>query len=99
MECVKVSELTNNQSEFAENKKVPPQMTEGFGISPCCRDTVKQHVTFNLMMVCPSCKSLIKCFDDQKAFKNYITFCQSRRREVLVDEYQKYFVVSFKSYD
>ena len=52
------------------------------GLRPCCRETVRSHVTHNPMMVCPDCKIMIKCFSDEKSFNNYLTFCRTRGRRV-----------------
>lgn len=66
---------------------------------PCCCDTIKKHVLYNPMMVCSSCKQIIKCFADHKAFKNYITFCNTRRRKVSMGKVDEYYTVVFQSYD
>jgi len=50
------------------------------------------------MMVCSECKQIIKCFDEEAAFKNYITFCRSRRRPVLKGLVEGRHTVVFKSY-
>jgi len=68
-------------------------------IPNCCIATIKEHVRFNPMMVCSHCKNIIKCFDDERAFQNYLTFCRSRRRSVLTGQISKYFTVAFRSYD
>ena len=51
-------------------------------ISSCCRQTIRSHVAHNPMMVCPDCKTMIKCFLDEKSFLNYQTFCRSRSRKL-----------------
>ena len=65
----------------------------------CCKDTIRKHVDFNPMMACPECRSLIKAFKDKKSFENYIKFCHSRKREILQDEVDGNFVVSYKTFE
>ncbi len=68
-------------------------------IPGCCVATIRQHVRFNPMMVCSECKNIIKCFSDERAFQNYLTFCRSRRRTVLTGRVEDLHTVAFRSYD
>lgn len=68
-------------------------------IQPCCMTTIKCHVLHNPMMVCSGCKQIIKCFKDQGAFYNYVTFCKSRRRPIQLGVVEEYFTCAFRSYD
>jgi hypothetical protein len=68
-------------------------------IPPCCVATIGQHVRFNPMMVCAECKNIIKCFQEERDYANYIKFCRSRRRPVLTGQVQSYWTVAFRSYD
>jgi len=68
-------------------------------IPNCCVSTIRIHVRFNPMMVCAECKNIIKCFTDERAFRNYLTFCNSRRRPVLTGRVDEYWTVAFRSYD
>lgn len=68
-------------------------------ISACCVSTIRQHVQFNPMMVCIDCKHIIKCFKDARSFKNYLTFCKSRRRPVVTGFIEGQYTVAFRSYD
>lgn len=65
----------------------------------CCKKTIKMHAANNPMMVCPDCKQIIKCFDEDRPFKNYQRFCASRHRKILATEFDGRYVVVFKSYD
>lgn len=65
----------------------------------CCSDTIDMHGKNNPMMVCSECKQIIKCFDEEKAYRNYQRFCSSRHRKILATVYSKWWVVVFKSYD
>ena len=51
------------------------------------------------MMVCTGCKQIIKCFRDDKSYRNYVTFCNGRRRAIQTGYVDTYFTVVFKSYD
>jgi len=51
-------------------------------LATCCTDTIRQHVKHNPMMVCAACKNIIKCFNDERAYENYLTFCRSRKIEM-----------------
>ncbi len=65
----------------------------------CCLDTLDRLFANNSMMFCPSCKCKIKTFADESAFKNYVTFCKSRRRKIATGVYRDKNTVTFKSYD
>ncbi len=68
-------------------------------LNACCADTIRQHVKFNPMMVCAECKNIIKCFADERAYQNYLTFCRSRKRPVTTGVVEEYYTVAFRSYD
>lgn len=68
-------------------------------LSPCCESTIRQHVKFNPMMVCAECKNIIKCFSEERAYQNYLTFCKSRKRPVVTGMVEEYYTVAFRSYD
>ena len=68
-------------------------------IPDCCLATIKEHVRYNPMMVCSHCKNIIKCFDNERAFQNYLTFCQSRRRNILTGLVNEHWTVAFRSYE
>lgn len=65
----------------------------------CCIATIRQHVRFNPMMVCGSCKHIIKCFTEERAFQNFLTFCRSRRRPVLMGIVDEQYTVTFRTHD
>jgi hypothetical protein len=65
----------------------------------CCVSTIRHHVKHNPMMVCSQCKFIIKCFSDERAYQNYIVFCRSRRRPVVIGIVDGYFTCAFRSYD
>jgi hypothetical protein len=65
----------------------------------CCKKTIDMHAANNPMMVCPDCKQIIKCFDEERPFRNYQRFCASRHRKILATQLGDRFVVVFKSYD
>ena len=65
----------------------------------CCAETIEMHGENNPMMVCSSCKQIIKCFSEEKAFRNYQRFCDSRHRRILATNFASWWVVVFKSYD
>ncbi len=75
-----------------------PTVSAG-GISPCCVHTIRCHVRHNPMMVCSECKHIIKCFTDERAFQNYLIFCRSRRRPILIGKVDGYWTCTFRSYD
>lgn len=65
----------------------------------CCKNTIDMHGENNPMMVCSECKQVIKCFKEEKAFRNYQRFCHSRHRRILATHYSIWWVIVFKSYD
>ncbi len=66
-------------------------------IKPCCRETMKLHADFNAMMVCPTCKKMIKCFSDDKAFHNYLKFCKTRHKEITTHQSGNNCVIIFRA--
>ena len=68
-------------------------------ISPCCQETINDLVRENPMMVCQKCRNLIKCFIDEKSFRNYIKFCQSRGRKLQAAKLGHYLIITFKNYN
>ncbi len=64
----------------------------------CCQQTIETHAAYNPMIVCQTCKSLLKCFKDGPAFNNYIRFCQSRGRPFKVTDTETYKIISLNSY-
>jgi hypothetical protein len=93
-EVVSSSDASQKSTNFA------PIMGETAlaGLAPCCRRTVQSHVSHNPMMVCPECKLMIKCFNDEKSFNNYVTFCKSRSRRIKTEIDQGFFFVMYNSY-
>lgn len=67
-------------------------------VEQCCRETVEELAKNNPIMVCQSCKRLIKCFQDLNAFRNYLIFCRSRSREVHASQHAGYYVAVFRAY-
>lgn len=93
----------HNELSSSETQKAPASASEGFEESPelldCCRRTIQMHAKNNPMMVCSDCKKIIKVFDNEKAYKNYQRFCQSRHRRFLATQYAGRHVITFKDYD
>ena len=65
----------------------------------CCQETIKAHAIYNPMMLCQVCKHLIKCFQNEASFRNYIKFCESRGRQIYTDCFESYRVVVFRNYE
>ena len=85
-------------SEAANSGVVKPG--EKFSeLKDCCVKTIDMHANNNPMMVCSECKQIIKCFDEERAFRNYKRFCLSRHRRIVASEYANWWVIIFKSYD
>ena len=93
-----VPNLNGEEADLATSCRAH-DLAEGRGIPTCCVRTMNQHVRFNPMMVCAECKNIIKCFIDERAFENYVKFCQSRRRPIETGKVQDYWTVVFRSYD
>jgi hypothetical protein len=68
-------------------------------IRPCCEATIHLHAKNNAMMVCGTCKHIIKCFLEPVAYKNYVKFCTSRHRKVLTGVIDAYHIVVFRAYE
>ena len=82
--------------EVSSNSVMDSDLTK---IKECCVVTIRAHADHNPMMSCQGCKDTIKCFTDAVAFRNYITFCQSRGRKYTIGTVDDYDVVIFRSYE
>jgi hypothetical protein len=83
-------------SSLDPNTPLPP-MEES--LPGCCQETMRLHGTHNMMLMCPTCKTVIKCFLDEKSFRAYLTFCQSRHRRVKPYRSNEMLMITFSSYD
>ena len=90
---------------IAENRPKPDRDHEdemlgvkAFALRPCCEKTIERHASFNSMMVCGDCCRMIKTYSDIEAFKRYVRFCVSRKREIFVAEHCGYRVVTFSDF-
>lgn len=68
-------------------------------LKSCCRETIATHAANNALMVCGDCRQIIKCFSDEKAFRNYRSFCESRSREIFTTRYENFNIIAFQSSD
>jgi hypothetical protein len=66
-------------------------------LRPCCEATISLHAKNNAMMVCGTCKHIIKCFSEERAYKNYLKFCDSRHRKIVTGRVDGYHIVIFRS--
>ncbi len=82
-----------------EAVSTPVEQYPASRIRLCCQQTIAKHAANNPMMVCQDCKHLIKCFRGEAAYRNYITFCNSRKRKIMTGTMEGYLVVVFRSYD
>lgn len=88
-------ETHQHQHQPAEAPKGAPDKE----LRSCCKATVDLHGENNPMMVCSDCKQIIKCFDNERAYRNYQRFCHSRHRSIVATYYSKWWVIVFRSYD
>ena len=80
-------------------KKLAPTMFVASNLRDCCKDTIDTHALYNPMILCQSCKRLIKCFKEEREFRNYVVFCQSRGRRFDVGDHGEYKAVIFENYE
>ncbi|MDD9950003.1 MAG: hypothetical protein OXT67_00410 [Zetaproteobacteria bacterium] len=90
-ESIQVSSYTMAVDKNGELQQPAGQLRD------CCKETVRLYAAHNPMILCQECNHLIKCFTDQEHFENYLCFCSSRNREVLVSAYEDYKVVVFRN--
>lgn len=64
--------------------------------SACCVRSMKAHANHNLMIVCSECNDLIKLFTDEVSYRNYLKYCDSKKRKVISGRYDKFEVVIVK---
>lgn len=72
---------------------------DSYKLSVCCFHTVRFYAVRNPMIMCQGCKHIIKCFIEERAFLNYVKFCQSRGRNIVADKVGPYHVVIFRAYE
>lgn len=92
------SETTNIATESTQTVAHAEHDDEG-KLRPCCEGTISLHAANNSMMVCGTCKQIIKCFTDERAYRNYVKFCNSRHRKFITLPHKGYNVVVFKAYE
>lgn len=84
-----------------EGRSVPgdqiPDVVE-LNLQECCVHTVTLHAAHNPMMMCPECKQIIKCFRDEKTFRNYVKFCKSRHRKITIARHEDMHIVLYRTY-
>lgn len=68
-------------------------------INPCCLRIFESLAHINTMMVCSDCKQILKTFREEKAYRNYLKFCQGRSRVVNTGFYKDQWIVVYHSYD
>jgi len=64
----------------------------------CCRDTVEKHAPHNPMIGCSGCNHLIKNFSDERAFLNYVHFCNSQNREIQIGKVKNLFIAIYQPF-
>jgi len=95
-----VSVVHQEKSSESSKSLVDFSAEEHYDDAPsCCFKTIEFHALNNKMMVCDQCKQIIKCFTDEKSFRNYVRFCRSRNRKILICKHANYLIVIFRSYD
>lgn len=99
MEVTPNGDSLENQSSKAKESERINASRKNDELLPCCQETIDQHAAHNAMMVCSSCKQIIKCFADERSYQNYRRFCASRHRRILATSYSGINVVVFNSYD
>lgn len=95
-----VESISSASGGIVSSQAASKQVTEDLGakeLRSCCEQTVKLYAAHNPMILCQECNHLIKCFTELEHFNNYIAFCESRNREVLISELGEYKVVVFRN--
>lgn len=91
----------HNSLIHGENRALPndqvPDVVE-MDLQECCVQTIKHHAANNPMMMCPDCKQIVKCFRDEKTFRNYVKFCKSRHRKIAVTRFGEMQVVLYRTF-
>lgn len=67
-------------------------------LDKCCQETVESHAQINSMMVCGVCRHIIKCFTEERPYKNFLTFCHTRGRNVRATRSGNLLMVVYKSH-
>lgn len=61
----------------------------------CCAGAVDEHAEMNPIMVCGECRFIIKCFRQERPFKNFLHFCHSKQRKVVASKYKGFFIATY----
>ncbi len=85
---------TSTLSQLSPNKVTRP----GDELLVCCVHTMDTHASHNAMMVCPQCKQIIKCFEKENAYLNFVRFCESKHRKICTSTYKEKYVVVFHNF-
>ncbi len=90
---------TPEETRHFDTELPAPSLDDNGELKGCCKKTIDLLGENNPMMVCGDCKQIIKCFDNEKAYRNYQLFCRSRHRSFLATFFEPWWVVVFRSYD
>lgn len=76
---------------------VPDSSYEAFsqGLPTCCQKSILAYSSRNEMLACDDCGRIIKLYEDELVFQNFVTFCNSRHRKIITGECNGYSVVAF----
>lgn len=64
----------------------------------CCEHTVDTHAHINHIMVCGTCKHIIKVFAEEKPFRNFLVFCHSKGRKVMACKDSTHYIAIYLSH-
>ena len=67
-------------------------------LSPCCVKTIHAFAANNPMISCHTCKTMIKCFTNESAFRNFARFCKLRGRKISFAKVDGFWIIFFLSY-
>lgn len=98
-ESNEISSIKPPASAIGLGENINAKIDDTIELLDCCKKTIQLHAANNPMMVCSDCKQIIKCFDDDKAFRNYQRFCASRHRRILATSFENRRIIVFRSYD
>ena len=85
----KIGGIKEDYMEPLEDEKIDDP------IADCCADTIDKEISLNSMVMCPNCKRIIKGFLSKNAFSHYVTFCESRKRQITRHKYASRYIVTF----
>lgn len=77
-------------------EKLDADAEEEQTLGVCCRHTIEDGIALNSLLFCPECRNKIKGYSTKAAFKNYVDYCRTRRRNISCHKVDDRYIVTYR---